>query len=142
MENPVYKLYFTDRSEGQPDYITWRPNPIPMAIAQNILLEANPKTSKLEAEEVLELVEVWYRSKGQEVPEDERKSCLEAIVVEREERDNPKPVVYEPSPPPKAEYGTPAFWKDYWARRKAAEAAGLPWPPPKGKKANAKAAKN
>ena len=76
--------------------------------------------SRTIAEEVWYLVREWYRVRGIPVPPSEEKECLEAIAA----KDNPLPS--EPVadlPPSKPVYGTPEFWKAWWAKKKAKEAA-------------------
>jgi hypothetical protein len=56
----------------------------------------------------------WYKSKGEDVPEDDIKWCKEYIRQELEEKN--KPVEEEPTVAEKPSFGS----GDYWAKKKAA----------------------
>jgi len=78
------------------------------------------------AQEVLYSVKEWYRLKGVPVPKEDMDACLLMLKEEQEEAERVQKQLQEwvenppPSSPIKAEYGSPEFWKDYWAKKKAA----------------------
>ncbi len=108
-----YRLYFTHREEGWPEYLTWTPpdDPPPKPVKNHV-----PEPDLLLSEEVLQIVETYYREKGQSVPKDEYDACMEEIRRERQERDNPQVVAFTPPPAPQTrpDYGTPEYWKWWW----------------------------
>jgi hypothetical protein len=86
--------------------ISWTPN-----TGGTYLPPPNPKPSPTLAEEVWLLVQEWYSTRG-EIPPEEVDACLQAI-------ENPvKEEPAEPTKPAKPSYGTPEFWKAYWAKKK------------------------
>ena len=110
MTDTQYRLYFTHREEGWPEYLTWAPpdDPPRQPVKNHV-----PEPDLLLSEEVLQIVENYYREKGQSVPKDEYEACMEEIRRERQERDNPQQVAFTPQPvaPSRPEYGTPEYWK-------------------------------
>jgi hypothetical protein len=60
----------------------------------------------------------WYKAKGEDVPEDDIKWCKEYIREELEEKN--KQVEEEPTVTEKPSFGSGDYWKDYWAKKKAA----------------------
>ena len=78
------------------------------------------------AQETLANVKEWYRIQGKPVPKEDMDACLLMLKEEQEEADRITKQLQEwaENPPPpspiKAEYGSPEFWKDYWAKKKAA----------------------
>ena len=112
MTDTQYRLYFTHREEGWPEYLTWTPpDDHPKPVKNHV-----PEPDLLLSEEVLQIVENYYREKGQSVPKDEYEACMEEIRRERQERDNPQQVAFTPQPvaPSRPEYGTPEYWKWWW----------------------------
>lgn len=93
---------------------------------------ANPITLE---EEVLAGVIEWYMALGLPVPQEDLDACkgIDAAVAAEAAVEAAKP-----APPPKPAYGTPEFWKEWWAKKRAKEAAmreaGIPIPEPKPKK--------
>lgn len=82
------------------------------------------------AKEVEHAVKEWYSALGKPVPKEDQDWCTNYLEQEAKEfkeleqdtrhlidEDAPPP---PPPPPPKAAYGTPEFWKEYWAKKKAA----------------------
>jgi hypothetical protein len=100
----------------------------------------NPNPITLE-EEVLAGVIEWYMALGRPVPQEDLDACkgIDAAAAEAS-----KAEMAAPAPPPKPAYGTPEFWKEWWAKKRAKEAAmraaGIPIPEPKAK-VNAKPTK-
>ena len=78
---------------------------------------ANPITYE---EEVRAGVIEWYMALGLPVPQEDLDACkgLDAAVAAEVAAELAKPVVHKPA------YGTPEFWKDWWAKKRAREAAG------------------
>lgn len=70
--------------------------------------------SLTEAEYIFASVIEWYKTKGQEIPENDIEWCKEYIRIEREEK-----VVEEASAKPEKP-SSDSYWKDYWAKKKAA----------------------
>jgi hypothetical protein len=94
----------------------------------------NPNPITLE-EEVLAGVIEWYMARGLPVPQEDLDACkgIDAAAAAAT-----KAEMAAPAPPPKPAYGTPEFWKEWWAKKRAKEAAareaGEPIPEPKPKK--------
>jgi hypothetical protein len=86
-------------------------------------------------EEVATAVLEWYQSRGLPVPPEDLEAC-KGLAKEREDYWKEIDAMCEKMKP-KPEYGTPEFWKDYWAKKKAAAAAaaasGEPLPELKAK---------
>ncbi len=108
----------------------------------------NPFTPVTFAEEVFDNIQTWYREKGLPVPKDEYEACQELIRYEKNEIENMRKIFestrisdvsnstfgtqqtqqteqIESTPLPHIvpqTYDDPkkAFWKDYWAKKKAA----------------------
>jgi hypothetical protein len=91
--------------------IRWTPNETGI-----YLPPPNPKPSPTLAEEVWLLVQEWYSTRG-EIPAEEVDACLQAIQEETAELAKPAEPA-EPAKPAKPSYGTPEFWKAYWAKKK------------------------
>jgi hypothetical protein len=58
----------------------------------------------------------WYAASGKSVPQDEVEICRQMDAAELKEHESVNEVTESK---PKPVYGTPEFWKDYWARKKA-----------------------
>jgi hypothetical protein len=76
----------------------------------------------LQSEEVFEEVKLWYKNLGQPVPLEDAKWCLAEIAAEKKEAAAFQEMLKNPPPveAPKPSYGTPEFWKQYWAKKRAA----------------------
>ena len=102
---------------------------------EQILPTFHPFPITLE-EEVTAAVIEWYTSRGLPVPPEELAAC-KGIDAQQMAEYNEILATVEATPP-KPVYGTPEFWKDWWAKKRAKEAAlkeaGLPIPPPKSRK--------
>jgi len=72
-------------------------------------------------EEVERLVCEWYSGKGMPVPLWELQACRKIDKAEEALR---KKEAETPAPVAKPIYGTPEFWKDWWAKKKAREKTG------------------
>ena len=72
-------------------------------------------------EEVIYLVKEWYEIRGLPVPPEELESCKGIDAQERAEYER-----FTKQNTVKPAYGTPEFWKDWWARKKAKEAGETP----------------
>ena len=90
--------------------IPWTPNPV----GKYLPIEVYKPPITL-AQEVLNNVQEWYSSKGLPVPKGEIEACH--MVCEKEEA----PAEQKPAEQEKPAYGTPAFWKAYWAKKKASK---------------------
>jgi hypothetical protein len=89
-------------------------------------------------DEIEQIVKDWYVNLGQQIPDIE----ISFLKAYRDQELAEKTIIWDGPlpdsdvsihPPPKPVYGTPEFWKDWWARKKAKEkvaaeraAAGLP----------------
>jgi len=77
-----------------------------------------------DARSVWKEVQEWYKARGQGVPADESRECMRAITAEKAAAAawaiELEKMASLPPAPQKAAYGTPEFWKDYWAKKKAA----------------------
>lgn len=114
MTDTQYRLYFTHREEGWPEYLTWTPfdDSVQQPIQNHVV-----KPDLLPSEEVLQILEEYCRTKGIPVPKEDYDACMEEIHKEREARDNPTEPEYTPAPPSapvRPEYGTPDYWKWWW----------------------------
>ena len=65
-------------------------------------------------EQTEEALREWYALSGKSVPQDEVEICRQIDAIETKEQER----LYA-SNKPKPVYGTPEFWKDYHARKKA-----------------------
>ena len=66
-------------------------------------------------QEIEEAVRTWYRVRNMPIPPEELRVCREIDAIEEAEY---KKLTAEPAKP-KPVYGTPEFWKDWWAKKKA-----------------------
>ena len=73
-------------------------------------------------EEVESLVREWYNDRNMPIPPEDIQACREMDIIQSAENkkiaDSAASVVSKPV------YGTPEFWKDWWAKKKAKEANG------------------
>ena len=111
-----------------PSVISWTVNQnktisVSLASKESETKEKEKKSEyeKGEAEVCWDLVQEWYRNQGKGVPPEEAKACLSEIAKEKKEKLNPTIVQAVSSAKPA--YGTKEFWADYWAKKKAAQAA-------------------
>ncbi len=89
---------------------------------------ANPIT--LEEEVVAGVIE-WYMALGQPVPPEDLEACRGIDAAARAEVAAEMAAPAAVAPPA---YGTPEFWKQWWAKKRAkAIAEGTPLPEPKKK---------
>ena len=79
-----------------------------------------PKYGSVLAGQVDELLREWYANLGQTVPPDELKVCREIDAAEL--ADAAKMEAAASVEAAKPVYGTPEFWKAYWAKKNAAKA--------------------
>lgn len=70
-------------------------------------------------EEIWQLVQEWYATRGEPIPEEDRTECMRLLEEERVARDAPLPVATAAAAPAKPAYGTPEFWKAHWAKKRA-----------------------
>ena len=82
----------------------------------------------ISVDEIEQTVKEWYAKLGQPIPDIEHVFIQAYRDQERENQpllwNGPLPDAPESSlPPSKPVYGTPAFWKDWWAKKKAKEKA-------------------
>jgi hypothetical protein len=73
-------------------------------------------------EEVQSLVREWYNDRNMPIPPEDIQACREMDIIQSAE--NKKIAESAASVVPKPVYGTPEFWKDWWAKKKAKEASG------------------
>lgn len=78
-----------------------------------------------EAEYIYESVKYWYKKNGLDIPETDKEWCEEFIKQEKKEAKEIQAFLDNPPPPkpeelPKPTFGSPEYWKDYWAKKKAA----------------------
>ena len=83
---------------------------------KKFVLKKLPYKTRL-AREVDELLEEWYANLGQTVSPDELKICREIDAAEAAEEARIEAAAVASYKPV---YGTPEFWKAYWAKKKAA----------------------
>lgn len=76
--------------------------------------------SLTEAEYIFASVIEWYRVRGIEIPEEDINWCEEYIKQELEEKERHIQLLNTPLPPEKPSFGSGDYWKDYWAKKKAA----------------------
>ena len=69
-------------------------------------------------QEIEEAVREWYRLRNMPVPPEEIQVCRDIDAIEEAEYAR---LTAEPAKP-KPVFGTPEFWKDHWAKKKAKEA--------------------
>jgi hypothetical protein len=131
-----------------PSVITWTQNqnnttPLSVSLAskgsETKEKEKKSEYEKGEAEVCWDLVQEWYRNQGKGVPPEEAKACLSEIAKEKKEKLNPTIVQAVSSAKPA--YGTKEFWADYWAKKKAAQAASGSEPEKKPKEVKEKKVK-
>jgi hypothetical protein len=99
--------------DGVISKIEWTPLSNTVESPKKFLKKKIPLTL---GEEVEAGLKEWYFALGKSVPPEELQICKDMdLVVE---------TVVEVKPP-KPVYGTPEFWKDWWAKKKAKEAEGV-----------------
>ena len=124
-------LNYKSISDGVDSKIEWTPlskGPFPKQ-------QKAPRIPLTLGEEMEAILREWHSKRGESISPEEIQICRETDLAEGIERETEmaKPVVL------KYTYGTPEFWKDWWARKKAKEAAGgeSNSPVPKSKKSSA-----
>jgi len=110
--------------------LTWAPNPEPLEKMVIRTYKAPPTP----AEDVWKQVQQWYHDRGQPIPAEEAIACRKEIVAEKaamkasaEALEVAK--VEAAAAPTKPLFGSGEYWKDYWAKKRAAG-----WVPKKDKK--------
>ena len=76
--------------------------------------------SLTQAEYIFASVIEWYRSHETEIPEEDLNWCEEYLKQEAEEKIKSDELLNTPLPPEKPSFGSGDYWKDYWAKKKAA----------------------
>jgi hypothetical protein len=97
--------------EGEPYDIPWT-----LPVDLPILNKISTKRSPTPAEEVMALVQEYYKAQGKSVPSADMRACLDMILGEKKEWAEE---AARPDVAPKAEFGSPEYWKDYWAKKRA-----------------------
>jgi hypothetical protein len=79
---------------------------------------AVPSLALTKGQEVEELIREWYTTRNLPIPPEEIQICRNIDIEEAAafKKFMEKPIDIKPA------YGTPEFWKDYWAKKKAKEA--------------------
>jgi len=77
-----------------------------------------PKFAITLGEQMEEALTEWYTALGKSVPQDELQICRDTDAAAAAELVTEKMAALTVAPA-KPVYGTPEFWKDYWARKKA-----------------------
>jgi len=76
--------------------------------------------SLTQAEYIFASVIEWYRVRGEEIPDEDLNWCEEYLKQEAEEKIKSNELLNTPLPPEKPSFGSGDYWKDYWAKKKAA----------------------
>ena len=102
---------------GKPYKLEWSPNTVTKPKFKIKRLPLPPLPITLE-EEVVDALKTWYTTLGKPVPKEELDACagIDAAINAQHLQEMAKP------PSTKLVYGTPEFWKDWWAKKKAKEA--------------------
>jgi hypothetical protein len=81
--------------------------------------EPAPFLALTKGQEVEELIREWYTTRNLPIPPEEIQICRNIDIEEAAafKKFMEKPIDIKPA------YGTPEFWKDYWAKKKAKESA-------------------
>jgi hypothetical protein len=116
---------------GLPDHtLTWTleagPVTSPSTKAKATKAEAEASTRQSLANETWTILQEWYEARGEKVPAEEAKLCKRMIQEEEAAWKKSLGEIGSGLPEealPKPAYGTPEFWKQYWAKKKAAAAA-------------------
>ncbi len=72
------------------------------------------------AQEVEVAVKEWYAALGKPVPKEDQAWVAQYYTDEQEEQKQFEQELATPEPPAKPSFGSPEYWKDYWAKKKAA----------------------
>jgi hypothetical protein len=133
-------------SENGPKTILWTPGKgkeVPH------VADPCPKFAITLGEQMEEALTEWYAALGKSVPPEEIQICrdvdAEAAAELVTEKMEALTIVSQTQKPQKPVYGTPEFWKDYWARKKAGlipEKASKPASTKKQKSSDPKSAKS
>ena len=102
-------LKFTPE-EGEPYNIPWT-----LPADTYVSRPLSTKRSPTPAEEVMALVQEYYKALGKGVPTVDMMACLEMIKQEKKDvaAEEARPFVAKP------EFGSAEFWKNYWAKKRA-----------------------
>lgn len=73
-------------------------------------------------DEILQAVKDYYKAQGKLAPPGDIKACKEIGQQYLAELKAAAEEAKKPVAPPKPVYGTPEFWKAYWAKKRAAQA--------------------
>lgn len=105
--------------KGEPFYLTWTIHPDP---PEPLIIKTSNKTYTL-VDETEEILNEWYANLGQPVPKFDKECIAIWRKKENEEMEYIRKIVSKEiviaCEEPKAAYGTPEFWKQYWAKKKA-----------------------
>ena len=103
-----------------------------------------PKFAITLGEQMEEALTEWYSALGKSVPQDELQICRDVDAEAAADLVTEKMAALTVAPA-KPVYGTPEFWKDYWARKKAGlipDKASKPAKATKQKSSDPKSAKS
>jgi hypothetical protein len=103
------------------DEIKWTPNPAPEPWPK---VKKSPWKTKIAVtlgEQVEENIREWCAAQGIPVPPEDLAMCKEIDAAAA--RELAKDLAQPPAAVEKPSYGTPEFWKQYWAKKNAAKAA-------------------
>ena len=107
---------FIDITEdGVVSKLEWAPNP---STKFNRKKEAKVAPVLTFGEEVEEAVRKWYHLRNMPVPPEDLQACREIDGIEEAEYKKVLATVAVSKPT----YGTPEFWREHWAKKKAKEA--------------------
>jgi hypothetical protein len=71
------------------------------------------------AEQVIANIKEWYRVLGQSVPKEDLEVCEQVKKEEEDKHKEFQEYLASPYVPPKAQFGSPEYWKAYWEKKKA-----------------------
>ena len=111
--------YLQITEDGVVSKLEWAPNP-QVKFDRKKMPKVAPVLTL--GQEVEEAVRTWYSVRNMPVPPEEIQVCREIDGIEEGEYKKvaASAAVIKPT------YGTPEFWKDWWAKKKAKDAAGEP----------------
>jgi len=84
--------------------------------------EPTPSLHLTQAQEVYASVIEWYKNRNEIVPKEDIDACEQMIREEKEEMKRNEEFMANPPPPviQAPTFGSNDYWKDYWAKKKAA----------------------